>query len=63
MQMNAAALALNQAFALIIKPAGEHRFAYAKVSEETGETVWRWPHEKPSSPLVEARGQLLDVSA
>jgi hypothetical protein len=63
MQMNAAALALNQAFALYIEPAGEHRFAYIKVSEETGEAVWRWPREAPTSPLVEAMGQLLDVRA
>jgi hypothetical protein len=63
MQMNAAALALNQAFALYIEPVGEHRFAYTKVSEETGEAVWRWPREAPSRPLVDAVGQLLNVSA
>jgi hypothetical protein len=61
MQINAAALALNQPVALLIEPVAAHRFAYTKVEEKTGEAVWRWPHETPSMPLVEARGQLLDV--
>ena len=63
MQINVAALALNQAIALIIQPAEGHRFAYTKVSQETGEAVWRWPREMTTRPLVEARGQLLDVRA
>jgi hypothetical protein len=63
MQVNSGALALNQVFALIIQPVGGFRFAYTKVSDETGEAVWRWPREAPAQPLVEARGQLLDVRA
>lgn len=64
MSLELKASALNQSLALIIQAAGAHRFAYTKVSQETGEAVWRWPNEPtPSRQLVEALGQVVDVTA
>jgi hypothetical protein len=47
---------------LLIQANGPHRFAYTKLSPETGEAVWRWPQQQ-TAPLarVEPKGQMLDV--
>ena len=54
---------ISQTMSLIIEPAGAHKFAYTRIREETGEAVWCWPNEKPISQLVEAQGQILDITA
>jgi hypothetical protein len=66
MPLRIKATAMNQPLSLIIEPAGAHRFAYTKVEAHSGEAVWRWPQEQPlreTTRAIEARGQLLDISA
>jgi hypothetical protein len=53
---------ISAPISLRIEPIGAHKFAYTKVENETGETLWRWPREAPLSQRVEPLGQLLDVS-
>jgi hypothetical protein len=38
---------------LVIRPVAPFQFEYARVSADTGETLWRWP---------EPKGQLLDLA-
>jgi hypothetical protein len=55
--------AMHQRLSLIVESAGAHKFAYTKIADATGDAVWRWPNEAPISQLIEAKGQLLNVTA
>ena len=65
MSIEVKASALNQSLSLVIQTAGAHRFAYTKVSEATGEAVWRWPAEPAPKSLqpIEPRGQVVNIKA
>lgn len=58
--MNVATRAISPTpLALLIELAGVHRFTYKKVTQDTGEIVWRWPTEP--SLFDKIQGQLLDI--
>ncbi len=63
MPMTVKPQAMHQALSLIIEFAGAHKFAYTKVAAATGEAVGRWPNERPISQLIEAKGQLINITA
>jgi len=49
--------------AFVVETVGPHRFAYAKIAEANGQTVGRWPLERPLSHRVQIMGTVVDITA